>query len=41
MIASLARGHGALSDLDALRADTAAAALLGLRRVPESRRAGE
>ena len=41
MIASLARGHGALSDLDALRADTAAAALLGLGRVPEARRAGE
>ena len=41
MIASLARGHGALSDLDALRADTVACALLGLERAPESRRAGE
>ena len=41
MIASLARGHGALSDLDALRADTVARALLGLRNVPEARRAGE
>ena len=38
MIASLARGHGALSDLDALRADTVACALLGLERAPESRR---
>ena len=41
IIASLARGHGALSDLDALRGDTVARALLGLRDVPEARRAGE
>ncbi|MXX06334.1 MAG: hypothetical protein F4Z71_06185 [Gammaproteobacteria bacterium] len=41
LICSLARGHGALSDLDALRADSVARTLLGLRRVPESRRAGE
>ena len=41
IIASLARGHGALSDLDALRADTVARALLGLGEVPEARRAGE
>ena len=41
IIASLARGHGALSDLDALRADTVASTLLGLGNVPESRRAGE
>jgi len=38
MIRSLARGHGALSDPDALRADSVARKLLGLRRVPESRR---
>ena len=41
IIASFARGHGSLSDLDALRADRAARTVLGLRRVPESRRAGE
>ena len=41
MIASLCRGHGALSDLDALRADGVARVLLGLREVPEARRAGE
>ena len=41
IIASLARGHGSLSDLDALRADKVASALLGLRHVPEARRAGE
>ena len=41
MIASLARGRGALSDLDALRADAVARALPGLVRAPESRRAGE
>ena len=41
IVASMARGHGALSDLDALRADTAARTLLGLRDVPEARRAGE
>ena len=41
MVASLCRGHGALSDLDALRADGVARVLLGLREVPEARRAGE
>ena len=41
IVASLARGHGALSDLDALRADPVARAVLGLRHMPESRRAGE
>ena len=41
VVASLARGHGALSDLDALRADTVASTLLGLGNVPEARRAGE
>ena len=41
MIACLARGDGALSDLDALRADAVARTLLGLRNVPEARRAGE
>ena len=40
MIASLCGGHGSLSDLDALRADGAAQVLLGLREVPEARRAG-
>ncbi|MDE0225404.1 MAG: transposase [Gammaproteobacteria bacterium] len=41
IIASLARGHGALTDLDALRADHVASTVLGLRKVPEARRAGE
>ncbi len=41
IIACLARGHGSLSDLDGLRSDRAASLLLGLRWVPESRRAGE
>ena len=41
MIACLARGDGALSDLDALRGDMVARTLLGLRNVPEARRAGE
>ncbi len=41
IIASLARGHGALSDLDALPADTVASTLLGLGNAPEARRAGE
>ncbi len=41
LIACLARGDGALSDLDALRADPVARILLGLNRVPEARRAGE
>ncbi len=41
IIASLARGQGSLSDLDDLRSDRAASVLLGLRWVPESRRAGE
>lgn len=39
MITAQAHGHGALSGLDALGAD--AAALLGLSRVPEARRAGK
>ena len=41
IIVSLARGHGALTDLDALRADKVASTLLGLGNVPEARRAGE
>jgi len=41
IVASLARGHGALSDLDALRRDEVACALLGLGSAPDSRRAGE
>ena len=41
VIALLARGHGTLSNLDALRADAVASTLLGLDKVPESRRAGE
>ena len=41
MIACLARGDGALSDLDALRGDMVARTLLGLRSVPEARRTGE
>jgi len=41
IIASLARGHGALTDLDALRADRVASTLLGLGNVPGARRAGE
>ena len=41
IIASLARGQGSLSDLDALRADGVGSALLGLRHVPDARCAGE
>ncbi len=41
LVACLARGDGALSDLDALRADPVARRLLGLDNVPEARRAGE
>ena len=41
IIASLARGHGALPELDALRSDAVARALLGIGHVPEARRAGE
>jgi hypothetical protein len=41
LIASLAAGNGALSDLDALRADAVGCRLLGLRQAPSSRRAGE
>lgn len=41
LIASLAAGNGALSDLDALRADSAGQALLGLSDVPSGRRLGE
>lgn len=41
IIASLACGNGALSDLDALRDDLVSSALLGLGKVPEARRAGE
>ena len=40
IIASFARGHGPLSDLDALRADKAGT-VPDLRRVSEARRAGE
>ncbi len=41
LVASLAAGGGALSDLDALRADPAARRLLGLRHAPSGRRMGE
>lgn len=41
LIASLAMGNGALSDLDALKADTAGCKLLGLTEAPSSRRLGE
>lgn len=41
LIASLATGNGALSDLDALRADAAGQTLLGLNQSPSSRRLGE
>jgi hypothetical protein len=41
LIASLAVGNGALSDLDALRGDAVGCRLLGLRHAPASRRAGE
>ena len=41
IVACLARGDGSLSDLNALRADDVARHLLGLRHVPEARRAGE
>ena len=41
LIASLASGSGALSDLDALRFDGVACRLLGLRECPSGRRMGE
>ena len=41
LVASLASGNGALSDLDALRADTVGQTLLGLEAAPSSRRLGE
>ncbi len=41
LIASLAVGNGALSDLDALRADPVGQRLLGLTVCPSSRRLGE
>ncbi len=41
LIASLAAGNGALSDLDALRADPVGQALLGLSDAPSGRRLGE
>lgn len=41
LIASLAAGNGALSDLDALCADPVGQRLLGLEQVPSSRRLGE
>lgn len=41
LVASLASGNGALSDLDALRQDPATAQLLGLGTVPSGRRLGE
>ena len=41
LIASLSAGNGALSDVDALRADAVGCRLLGLRRAPSSRRLGE
>ena len=41
LIASLAAGNGALSDLDALREDRVGQRLLGLYHVPSGRRLGE
>ena len=41
LVASLAAGNGALSDVDALRGDGAQRELLGLREAPSSRRLGE
>lgn len=41
LIASLASGNGALSDLDRLRADPSARKMLGLRECPSGRRMGE
>jgi len=41
LIASLAAGNGALSDLDALCGDAVGRRLLGLQQAPSSRRAGE
>lgn len=41
LVASLASGNGALSDLDALRQDPATARLLGIETVPSGRRLGE
>ena len=41
LIASLAAGTGALSDLDALREDRVGQRLLGLRHVTSGRRLGE
>ncbi len=41
LVASLCAGNGSLSDLDALRADAVGRRLLGLRRAPSGRRAGE
>ena len=41
LVASLAAGNGALSDLDALRGDAVGRRLLGLREAPSSRRLGE
>ena len=41
LIASLAAGHGALSDLDALRVNPAGQVLLGLSEAPSGRRLGE
>ena len=41
IIASLARSHGALADLDTLRADMVASTLLGLGNAPEARWTGD
>ena len=41
LIYSLAQGEGALKDVDRLKLDMARARLLGLERVPDSRRLGE
>ena len=41
LVASLASGNGALSDLDALRQDPVTAQLLGIDTVPSGRRLGE
>ena len=41
LIYSLCTGHGCLSDVDALKADSVSQQVLGLSQVPDSRRLGE